>query len=57
MQITIAVAVRGCAADVVSHVHGASRDGHAAAGDVGVERHILVEENGQYQCAHPDDRA
>lgn len=51
--ITIAVATRGCHADVLSHVHGISRLRAAAAGDALVERHLAVEEDGAYRCAHP----
>jgi predicted ATPase len=51
--ITIAVAGRGCRAAVLSHVHGVSRLRAAAAGDALVERHLAVEEDGVYRCAHP----
>jgi len=51
--ISIAVAARGCRADVLSHVHGISRLRAAAAGDALVERHLAVEEDGVYRCAHP----
>ena len=51
--ISIAVSARGCRADVLSHVHGISRLRAAAAGDALVERHLAVEEDGVYRCAHP----
>jgi DNA-binding SARP family transcriptional activator len=51
--ITIAVSARGCRADVLSHVHGISRLHAAAAADALVERHLVVEEDGRYRCAHP----
>lgn len=51
--ISIAVSARGCRADVLSHVHGISRLRAAAAGDALVERHLAVEEDGLYRCAHP----
>jgi DNA-binding SARP family transcriptional activator len=51
--ISIAVSTRGCRADVLSHVHGISRLRAAAAGDALVERHLAVEEDGVYRCAHP----
>ena len=51
--ITIAVSARGCRADVLSHVHGISRLHAAAVGDALVERHLAVEEDGAYRCAHP----
>jgi DNA-binding SARP family transcriptional activator len=51
--ISIAVSARGCRADVLSHVHGISRLRAAADGDALVERHLAVEEDGVYRCAHP----
>jgi len=51
--ITIAVSTRGCRTDVLSHVHGVSRLRAAAIGDALVERHLVVEDNGAYRCAHP----
>ena len=51
--ISIAVSARGCRADVLSHVHGISRLRAAAAGDALVERHLAVEDDGMYRCAHP----
>jgi DNA-binding SARP family transcriptional activator len=51
--ITLAVSSRGCRADVLSHVHGISRLRAAAIGDAMVERHLVVEEDGVYRCAHP----
>jgi len=51
--ITIALSTRGCRTDVLSHVHGISRLRAAAIGDALVERHLVVEENGAYRCAHP----
>jgi DNA-binding SARP family transcriptional activator len=51
--ITIAVSTKGCRTDVLSHVHGISRLRAAAIGDALVERHLVVEDNGAYRCAHP----
>jgi len=51
--ISIAVSTRGCRVDVLSHVHGISRLRAAAACDALVERHLAVEEDGVYRCAHP----
>jgi DNA-binding SARP family transcriptional activator len=51
--ITIAMSTRGCRTDVLSHVHGISRLRAAAIGDALVERHLVVEDNGAYRCAHP----
>lgn len=51
--ISIAVSSRGCRTDVLSHVHGISRLRAAAACDALVERHLALEENGVYRCAHP----
>ena len=51
--ITIAVSTRGCRTDVLSHVHGVSRLRAAAIGDALVERHLVIEDNGAYRCAHP----
>jgi DNA-binding SARP family transcriptional activator len=51
--ITIVLSTRGCRADVLSHVHGFSRLRAAVAGDALVERHLAVEEDGIYRCAHP----
>ena len=51
--ISIAVSARGCRADVLSHVHGISRLRAAANGDALVERHLAIEEDGVYRCAHP----
>jgi DNA-binding SARP family transcriptional activator len=51
--IAIAVSQRGCRADVLSHVHGISRLRAAFAGDALVERHLAVEDDGVYRCAHP----
>ena len=51
--ITVAVSTRGCRTDVLSHVHGISRLRAAAIGDGLVERHLVVEDNGAYRCAHP----
>ena len=51
--MSVAVSARGCRADVLSHVHGISRLRAAAAGDALVERHLAVEEDGVYRCAHP----
>lgn len=51
--ITVAVSTRGCRTGVLSHVHGISRLRAAAIGDALVERHLVVEDNGAYRCAHP----
>ena len=51
--ISIAVSGRGCRADVLSHLHGISRLRAAMIGDALVERHLAVEEDGVYRCAHP----
>lgn len=51
--ISIASAGRGCRADVLSHLHGISRLHAAMLGDALVERHLVVEEDGVYECAHP----
>ncbi|MGE5731556.1 MAG: ATP-binding protein, partial [Gemmatimonas sp.] len=53
LLVSIAVAGRGCRADVLSHLHGISRLHAAALGDALVERHLTVEEDGVYRCAHP----
>jgi len=50
---SIAVAGRGCSPDVLSHLHGISRLHAAALGDALIERHLAVEEEGVYRCAHP----
>jgi DNA-binding SARP family transcriptional activator len=51
--ISVASAGRGCRADVLSHLHGISRLHAAMLGDALVERHLMVEEDGVYRCAHP----
>ena len=51
--ISIAVSARGCRAAVLSHLHGISRLRAAMTGDALVERHLAVEEDGVYRCAHP----
>jgi predicted ATPase len=51
--VSIAVSGRGCATDVLSHLHGISRLHAAALGDALVERHLVVEHDGRYHCAHP----
>ena len=51
--ISIASAGRGCRADLLSHLHGISRLHAAMLGDALVERHLAVEEDGAYACAHP----
>ncbi|MFL5618571.1 MAG: ATP-binding protein [Gemmatimonadaceae bacterium] len=51
--ISIASAGRGCRADLLSHLHGISRLHAAMLGDALVERHLVVEEDGAYACAHP----
>ena len=51
--ISMAVSARGCRADVLSYVHGISRLRAAMIGDALVERHLAVEEDGVYRCAHP----
>ena len=50
---TIAVGGRGCTPDIVSHMHGISRLRAAALGDALIERHLVVDDNGEYRCAHP----
>jgi DNA-binding SARP family transcriptional activator len=52
MLITIASSARGCRTDVLSHVHGISRLRAAMEGDALVERHLVVERDGTYRCAH-----
>jgi DNA-binding SARP family transcriptional activator len=51
--ISIASAGRGCRADLLSHLHGISRLHAAMLGDALVERHLVVEADGAYACAHP----
>ena len=51
--ISIASAGRGCRADLLSHLHGISRLHAAMLGDALVERHLVIEEDGAYVCAHP----
>jgi DNA-binding SARP family transcriptional activator len=51
--ISIASAGRGCRAELLSHLHGISRLHAAMLGDALVERHLVVEEDGAYMCAHP----
>ena len=51
--ISVACAGRGCRADLLSHLHGISRLHAAMLGDALVERHLVVEEDGAYACAHP----
>jgi DNA-binding SARP family transcriptional activator len=51
--ISVASAGRGCRADVLSHLHGISRLHAAMLGDALVERHLVVEDDGAYRCAHP----
>jgi DNA-binding SARP family transcriptional activator len=53
LLVSIAVAGRGCRTDALSHLHGISRLHAAALGDALVERHLAVEEDGVYRCAHP----
>jgi len=53
LLVSIAVAGRGCRTDVMSHLHGISRLHAAALGDALVERHLALEEDGVYRCAHP----
>ena len=53
LLVSIAVAGRGCRTDVLSHLHGISRLHAAALGDALVERHLAMEEDGVYRCAHP----
>ncbi len=50
---TVAVAGTACTTELLSHVNGISRLHAAALGDELVDRHLLVEENGMYRCAHP----
>jgi predicted ATPase len=51
--ITIAASGRGCRTDVLSHVLGISRLHAAMLGDALVERHLVVDDDGVYRCAHP----
>src|SRR5688500_16756132 len=51
--ISVASAGRGCRAEVLSHLHGISRLHAAMLGDALVERHLVVEDDGGYRCAHP----
>ena len=51
--ISVASTGRGCRADVLSHLHGISRLHAAMLGDALVDRHLAVEEDGVYRCAHP----
>ena len=51
--ISIASAGRGCRADLLSHLHGISRLHAAMLGDALVERHLVIESDGAYACAHP----
>jgi DNA-binding SARP family transcriptional activator len=51
--MTLAVSQRGCRTDVLSHVHGISRLRAAIDGDALVERHLAIEEDEIYRCAHP----
>jgi DNA-binding SARP family transcriptional activator len=50
--VTIAVSGTGCQTRVLSHVHGISRLFAASLGDALVERHLVIEEDGVYRCAH-----
>ena len=51
--ISVASAGRGCRTEVLSHLHGISRLHAAMLGDALVERHLAVEDDGVYRCAHP----
>jgi DNA-binding SARP family transcriptional activator len=51
--ISIASAGRECRPEMLSHLHGISRLRAAMLGDALVERHLVVEEDGAYACAHP----
>ena len=51
--VSITVAVSGCRADVLSHLHGISRLHAAMLGDELVDRRLAVENDGVYRCAHP----
>jgi DNA-binding SARP family transcriptional activator len=51
--VTLAVSQRGCRTAVLSHVHGFSRLRAAIVGDALVERHLAIEEDEVYRCAHP----
>jgi DNA-binding SARP family transcriptional activator len=53
LLVSIAVSGRGCATDALSHLHGISRLHAAALGDALVERHLVVEHDARYHCAHP----
>ena len=50
--ISIASAGRACRTDILSHLHGISRLHAAMLGDALVERHLVIEEDGVYRCAH-----
>jgi hypothetical protein len=53
-DVLITLAVGGaCGTHVLSHVHGISRLRAATLGDELVERHLAVEEDELYRCAHP----
>jgi DNA-binding SARP family transcriptional activator len=51
--ISLAASGRGCRAVVLSHLHGISRLHAAMLGDALVTRHLAVEDEGTYRCAHP----
>lgn len=53
MLMTLAAHEHGLPADVLSQVHGMSRLRLAAMGDELVQRHLAVEESGNYRCRHP----
>ena len=51
--VTLAVAEGPSSAALLSHVHGISRLRAASDADALVNRHLAVEADGSYQCAHP----
>ena len=51
--ITIAVAGAGCRTEVLSHVHGISRLHAASVADALIDRRLVIEDGGNYRCAHP----
>ena len=51
--ISLAVSARGWRAAVLSHLHGISRLRAAMDCDALVERHLALEDDGVYRCAHP----
>ena len=52
LLLTIATTGSGCHTSLLSYVHGISRLRAAHVGDILVERHLVVETDGHYLCAH-----